>query len=515
MRLRDKLRDLNRRGSSIRWKLALYMSFFVAIVLLVTWFFQVFLLDSFFRMIKKDEMQETANALLQKLGTEELATEAYGKAIDHSLCIMIFQITDQKATQLINVDATGSNLIMSLSSERLKYFYQKANENGGSCFTRITFGGYEVDEDSILDHLPFQNEEGKSQKIPTKNIRMVYVELLNTEAGDRYMILLDTSVQPLDSTVRTLITQYAWIAAIIVAAAGIMVFLLYRRISSPLVRMNESAKLLAKGNYDTVFAGEGYLETRELADTLNYAAHELSRLDALQKELIANISHDLRTPLTMIKGYGEVMRDIPDENTPENVQVIIDETTRLSELVNDLLDLSKLQSGASAPHATCFELTGAVREVMTRYETLIKHRGYRVEFRATDSAWVVADRGMLLQVIYNLINNAINYTGEDKTVTVTQTVTEGARVRISVTDTGEGISPEQLPLIWDRYYKVDKVHRRAMIGTGLGLSIVKGILELHRASYGVSSRRGSGSTFWFELPIQTRYMENGKEETDN
>lgn len=333
MRLRDKLRDLNRRGSSIRWKLALYMSFFVAIVLLVTWFFQVFLLDSFFRMIKKDEMQETANALLQKLGTEELATEAYGKAIDHSLCIMIFQITDQKATQLINVDATGSNLIMSLSSERLKYFYQKANENGGSCFTRITFGGYEVDEDSILDHLPFQNEEGKSQKIPTKNIRMVYVELLNTEAGDRYMILLDTSVQPLDSTVRTLITQYAWIAAIIVAAAGIMVFLLYRRISSPLVRMNESAKLLAKGNYDTVFAGEGYLETRELADTLNYAAHELSRLDALQKELIANISHDLRTPLTMITGYSEVMRDIPGENTPENVQVIIDEAEHLSALV--------------------------------------------------------------------------------------------------------------------------------------------------------------------------------------
>ena len=514
MRLRDKLRDLNRQGSSIRWKLALYMSFFVAIVLLVTWFFQVFLLDSFFRMIKRDEMQETASGLLQKIGTEELATEAYGEAIDHSLCIMIFHITDQKAIQLINVDATGSNLIMSLSSERLNHFYQKANENGGSCFTRITFGGYEVGEERIFDRFPFPNEEGKSQKIPTKNIRMVYVELLDTEAGEHYMILLDTSVQPLDSTVRTLVTQYAWIAAIIVMVAGVMVVLLYRRISSPLVRMNESAKMLAKGNYDTVFAGEGYLETRELADTLNYAAHELSRLDALQKELIANISHDLRTPLTMIKGYGEVMRDIPDENTPENVQVIIDETTRLSELVSDLLDLSKLQSGASAPQVTCFDLTGAVREVMTRYETLTKHKGYRVEFRATDSAWVVADRSMILQVIYNLINNAINYTGEDKTVTVTQTVTESARVRISVTDSGEGIPPEQLPLIWDRYYKVDKVHRRAMIGTGLGLSIVKGILELHRASYGVSSREGSGSTFWFELPIQTIHTENSKEEND-
>ena len=107
---------------------------------------------------------------------------------------------------------------------------------------------------------------------------------------------------------------------------------------------------------------------------------------------------------------------------------------------------------------------------------------------------------MLLQVLYNLINNAINYTGADQRVTVTQTVSDG-RVRIDVTDTGAGIAQDQIPLIWDRYYKVDKTHQRAMIGTGLGLSIVKGILELHGASYGVESEPGHGSTFWFSLPI--------------
>ncbi len=513
MTLRERLRDVKRKGNSIRWKIAVYMSFFVAIVLLVTWFFQVFLLDSFFRMIKKDEMQETAEHLLERVYTTELAAEAYGAAIEHSLCIMLFQMGEQGATQMINVDATGSNLIMSLSPERLRYFHAKALQNDGTYFSRITFGGFEVDDQSIMDNLPFQNDTGGSQKIPTKNIRMVYVELLETDLGEEYMILLDASIQPLDSTVRTLVTQQAWIAAIIIVVAGVMVFLLYRRITSPLVRMNESAKMLAKGNYDTVFAGEGYQETRELADTLNYAAHELSRLDALQKELIANISHDLRTPLTMIKGYGEVMRDLPGENTPENVQVIIDETTRLSELVNDLLDLSKIQSGVTTPCAAQFNLTGAVREVMTRYETLIKHRGYRVEFHADCDVCVVADRGMILQVIYNLINNAINYTGEDRCVTVTQTLTENT-VRISVTDTGEGIAPEQMPLIWDRYYKVDRVHRRTTVGTGLGLSIVKGILELHHAAYGVSSQEGVGSTFWFEMPISGLTDETYKEETD-
>lgn len=120
---------------------------------------------------------------------------------------------------------------------------------------------------------------------------------------------------------------------------------------------------------------------------------------------------------------------------------------------------------------------------------------------------------MMLQVIYNLINNAVNYTGEDKKVSVIQTYGErdGRRtVRISVKDTGAGIPRDQIPVIWDRYYKIDKVHRRAAVGTGLGLSIVKGILRIHNAAYGVESSEGCGSVFWFELPL----AETAKNEED-
>ena len=118
------------------------------------------------------------------------------------------------------------------------------------------------------------------------------------------------------------------------------------RLSKPLEQMNESAKQLGEGKYDIRFPEQGAREVAELAATLNYAAAELSKVEDLRRELIANVSHDLRTPLTMISGYAEVMRDIPGENTPENVQIVIDEANRLTGIVNDLLDLSKLQAGA-------------------------------------------------------------------------------------------------------------------------------------------------------------------------
>lgn len=510
-------KHFKKRGKevSIRWKLIAYTSAFIALVLMVTWVFQVFLLDVFFLSVKKKEMKNAALQLAAALETPQLSAQVYEEAADHSLCVMIYQVDQKKFTKKTSLDATGSNVIMSLSQDQILEFYEKATKNGGTRFTRISFGGLEIpsdtDMDVLFDQMEAQDEFGEPVRIPAKNVRLVYIHLAKAASNQQYVIMLDTSMQPLRSTVETLTIQYLWIAVILFLMTSLMAFILYRQISSPIIRMNQSAKRLAEGRYDVEFSGEGYRETRELADTLNYASNELSRLDGLQKELIANISHDLRTPLTMIRGYGEMMRDLPGENTPENMQVIIDETTRLSSLVTDLLDLSKLQSGTATMSSTRFPLTNAVREVLLRYDQLIKHEGYRVSFAYDAEVEVYADRGMLLQVLYNLINNAINYTGEDRTVTVTQTVCMDS-VRITVTDTGEGIAPEEMPLIWDRYYKVDKVHRRAMIGTGLGLSIVKHILEQHGAAYGVNSKLGEGSSFWFELPVIEKQKNDSVEE---
>ena len=223
---------------------------------------------------------------------------------------------------------------------------------------------------------------------------------------------------------------------------------------------------------------------------------EISRTDDLKRELFANVSHDLRTPLTMITGYAEVMRDIPGENSPENLQVIIDEANRLTRLVNDMLDLSRLQSITTFEPVKC-SLTALIEEILRRYNKLRETNGYTVEFVHDGEVFVMADELRLSQVIYNLVNNAIDFTGEDKKVTVIQSENDGW-VRVEVKDSSEGIPEDKLPYIWDRYYKVDKEHKRSRVGTGLGLSIVKEALTIHGARYGVISGKG-GSTFWFEI----------------
>ena len=165
-----------------------------------------------------------------------------------------------------------------------------------------------------------------------------------------------------------------------------------------------------------------------------------------------------------------------------------------------MLDLSKLQSGAIELETEQVCITDEINEIFRRYTKLVEQEGYNLSFKFDKNVYVNADRIKLGQVIYNFINNAINHCGEDKTVIVTQKAND-KRVRIEVEDHGEGIPEDKLEYIWDRYYKVDKEHKRGVIGTGLGLSIVKNILDLHGAKYGVKSKQGSGSVFWFEMDI--------------
>ena len=208
-------------------------------------------------------------------------------------------------------------------------------------------------------------------------------------------------------------------------------------------------------------------------------------------------------PLTMIRSYAEMIRDLSGDNPEKrnaHLQVIIDEANRMSRLVGDMATITAMQTKKMVLHKEASDLSAMTASILASYEILQEQEGYDFKFNAPKECFVYADADKIKQVIANLTGNAVKYCGEDKVIEVSIRRI-GKVFRLEVSDHGPGIKPEELPHVWDRYYKTSTNYVRETSGTGLGLSIVKEILTLHGANYGVESKVGKGSTFWFELEM--------------
>lgn len=476
----------NRKPLSVKWKLLLFFGGFAAIVLALLWCFQVVFLEEFYKGVKTREISAAADSISKKMFESDLPALLQNLAQENQICAMAIG-TD--GSLIASADTLPNCRIHKLPPAELFALYAAAVENGGSFIQRTSRedGRFFIRGES--GKIPFEEAAGadggefdKNKPLPPFFDRaqesIICVRVVEGEAGDERVLLLNSVISPVSATTKTLRIQLTVLTGLMLLLAAGFAVLLSRKISRPVIEINESAK--------------------ELDETLADVSVELQKSEALKRELLANVSHDLRTPLTMITAYSEAMRDLPGENSPENVQVIIDEANHLNALVNDLLDLSKHQAGVQKLTKERFSLTKLVGETLERYQKLREQEGYKITFEAPEEAFVEADRMKISQVVYNLINNAVNYTGPDKKIQIVQAV-EGDFVTLSVRDSGEGIPEEQLGLVWERYYKLDKTHKRAAVGTGLGLSIVKNILDMHGAQYGVQSKVGEGSVFWFRL----------------
>lgn len=483
------------RRLPLKIKLICAFLLFTAVMLIVLWVFQTVFLDDFYQIIKKSQIRKAADHICAHIEDEEIGSYLEDLRERNSTSAGVYDTTTEFFRSVYSNDSNTSYTMMFMPHE-VYACYEKAKAAGGEIIIDTV-------EDYYLGSVYGENFFGEMPDFDkADNDSLTCVKITKISDGREYMVVLRSPLTPVTSTVETLRVQLLIITAVLAFIGVAFAVIVSANISRPLAKANKSAKELARQNYDVNFSDSGYKEIQELNETLNFARKELSAVDGLRRELVANISHDLRTPLTMISGYAEVMRDIPGENSPENLQVIIDESQRLSQLVTDLLDLSKLESGSTHFNPERFCLTDSVRSIFTRYAKLISTDGYNLQFECAENVEVIGDEIRLSQVIYNLINNAINYSGEDKTVVVRQILTSGG-VRIEITDKGEGIDPDDLKNIWDRYYRVDKEHRSAVIGTGLGLSIAKNILLQHNARFGVKSAKGVGSTFWFELRAES------------
>lgn len=478
---------------------------FTLLMLGSLWLLETVFLQPIYKWTKISQIQGTASSISSHLFSDDLDSRLESAVSEQQLCAMVI---DSYGRVISSADTLPGCSIHRLNSLGLFTLYACATESGGSFLLEV---GSNNQEDGHL-HRYSAFSAGVIPVIFGKE-SIISVTVVSDTAGHERILLLNSVVSPVDTTVQTI--RYLLIGVtVVMLLVGVLISLfLSRRIAHPIVEINHSSKGLVRGEYSP-YTGSICREIQELNQTLIQVSQDLNQVEQLRRDLLANISHDLRTPLTLISGYAEVMRDLPGENTPENVQIIIDEANHLTELVNDLLDLSKLQAGVVTIQREPFCITELIQETLSRYNKMMENRGYQLTLQADQQVWVEADRTRISQVVYNLINNAIHYTGKTLDVHLRQTVSEGS-VRIDVIDSGEGIPADKLALVWDRYYKLDKVHKRSAVGTGLGLSIVRSVLELHHAEYGVESEVGKGSDFWFKLPVippplQTEKSDAGK-----
>ncbi len=425
--------------------------------------------------MRQDDVKSSAITMINEYGKDGYEKVFDKLAYENEICIKVVDIYGLR-TIYSNDDVMGTNCLIHGPSRVYDYLMElKQSESG------------------VISH--------KVKNPQTNYDTLLLGSLLFDKDGhvSAYM-LINATLEPVGSTVEILKKQFIIVTGILVLIGIALSVIISKSIAEPIINITKSADRLAKGDYSAEFDGGNYKELQQLANTLNYASTEISKVDMMQRDLIANVSHDLRTPLTMVKAYAEMIRDLSGNNPAkreEHLNIIIEETDRLALLVSDMLDLSKLENGNLKLNCSEMNVTAKIREIVDRYRGVSEKNGYTITFTPDEEVTVSCDIVKIEQVIYNLLNNAINYTGDDKKVFIRQ-INEKNYVKIEVTDTGDGISEENIKLIFDKYYR-SKNHKREVVGTGLGLSIVKAVLKLHNYPYGVQSTLGEGSTFWFKI----------------
>lgn len=470
--------------TSLKWEIGKYLIIFCILTASIVFLFQIVLLQPMYEANKIKSI-ETVGSFVEKFIEDERLDEFVDYMQSQSdTCIMVYQSSSSGGMQG-SIGNRGCMISSITNSERAKFVTKAIGSKNHSYLARVTNNssdfGVDGDQGDNFDTI-------------------VYTKIVNA-ADYSSIIMVSGNITPLNATTETLASQMRYIALFMIVAVAILTLLMYRHIAKPIIGITSNAKQLPQGKYTIDPKTNRYKEAADLNNTLVQAANDIQKADKAKRDLISNVSHDLRTPLTMIGGYGEMMIDLPEEKTDENIQVIVDETKRLNALVNDLLDMSRLQDGRIVLHKEVFDISALLKTQLQKYDVYRMQEGYTIESELLDTIYVSADKIRIEQVINNFLNNAVNYGGEAKHIIVREIKKENT-VRIEVQDFGEGIDPEDLDNIWDRYYKVDKEHVRVANGSGIGLNIVKQLLELHGVPYGVKSSKGKGSTFYFEMPIE-------------
>ncbi|MFT8315846.1 MAG: ATP-binding protein [Clostridium sp.] len=352
------------------------------------------------------------------------------------------------------------------------------------------------------------------------NVRNIVCVLPNNEKGE--VIFVVSSLQPVNeaSSVIKEFYVYIYIAALILII--ILSFIYSNMISKPLISLNKTASKMVNLNFSEKCIVKSDDEIGNLGNTLNFLSENLNsamnslrkaneklkndieqerKLEKMRKEFVGGVSHELKTPISLIEGYAEGIKDnvFQDEDKDYYIDVIIDEAKKMGSLVTDMLDLSQLESGNFKLKCEDFYIDKLINSTVRKYYTLFNERKIDVHLNLNDNVLTYGDSIRIEQVLTNFITNAIRHTENNDKISIDMRKSSD-RAYIYVKNCGNNIEKEDLPKIWDKFYKIDKSRNRSLGGTGLGLAITKNILMLHKSDFGVENFNG-GVAFYFSLEL--------------
>ena len=494
---------------SLRYRLMMFLCLASAFVLILVWVFVTHFMQPLYNHYIYKHLLNQVNTVVSIIesSTEPISTR--------SLPILDAQVSSSFEASLLSAIQSrkldASNTCFDLADSTLQHV--TGFENLYPCllheasFTTSINGKTSVWNGSVVESLRatvLSQGFVKKELVVDKNAstRQMAVGRVAKNGDETYSVIFCTSLARIDEAGVVLGQLMPWIFLCLMAFSVVASWLFSRWFTKPLTKLSHATRQLAEGDYSVRVNVPETDEIGLLAADFNHMAGEVSRAAQLQRDLLANVSHDLRTPLTLIKGYAETVRDLTGDNPEKRtaqLDVIVDETDRLSGLVNSVMELSKMSSGTDKPEKVRFDLSQLCEEVAQRYEAVCAQNGYTLKLELPDpetDCTISADPAMMERVLHNLLGNAMHHIGPDNVFILRVNAPEKGTVRVEVADHGAGIAKEDLPYIFDRYYRSRS--DAGKVGTGLGLSITKAILQSHGFRFGANSTLGEGSCFWFE-----------------
>ena len=485
-------------------KLMLFVVLMSMVLLALVWLLSVKLLEPMYNRRVLADLNHAADvysAIIEKYGKFESFDKSGGVHIPSDMMEEIMDNRGLLAGKCFEVAGTDCKVLLHLHqlqsdqcllhpnplSQLMEYSEPQWNSTAAVNLRATTFVlgdlNFTLPDSRILPGL--ESTSGTRQMVVCRNI------------NNQYSLILSTDLERVGQAADVISAQMPIIAAVllIVSIAGAYVF--SRWFTKPISAISRAAREMARGNYKVRVTPQADGELGALAGDFNTMAREVGRTSELQRDLIANVSHDLRTPLTLIKGYAETVRDLTGDNKEkrdEQLSVIVDETDRLSGLVNSVLELSKVSSGAEKLAPVRFDIAQLCEEVAERYEYACAKAGCHLTVQTDTPCDIMADPEALSRVVHNFLANALHHVGPDGYLAL-RVLPKNGGARVEVEDHGAGIAREDLPYIFDKYYRSRA--DAGKVGTGLGLSITKAILINHGFPFGVDSEPGKGSIFWF------------------